>query len=146
MTERQAKYLMHRISRIAERVGLGNVDDVVQETMLRILEGKHQKSTIAQALVDYRRRNFGHTRQGRTKNRRLREAFNQPCEFDDEMNGHYDAAYLDARLDLPKYLARMDEREALCFVLYHVWGYNLEEVGERIGVCDSRVSQILKGY
>lgn len=121
-------------------------DDCIQEVLKRMLEGKHQHSTIDQAVIDYLRSNYGDKR---LSSYIERQKFNNSNSFEpgelENIIGFDDRKQSSNRLDFnecSKWIGNQIDKAILG--LYFKWGLNEVEIGHLFGFSESRVSQRLQ--
>jgi DNA-directed RNA polymerase specialized sigma24 family protein len=121
-------------------------DDCVQEILTRMFEGKHQHSTIDQAVIDYLRANHGDTRLPGYSERQKLEYSDSLTERDMErVLGVVDARESSNGLDFDecsRWIGNQVDRAI--FWLYYKWGMDEIEIGNIFGFSSSRVSQRIK--
>lgn len=155
MHQRQSiEDIRKRISISAFKLGIRqreNIEDCVSEITTRILEGRHQHSTIDQAVIDYLRKQYGSKRTlGSNPRKVLRPEDTK--ELHDNIGsdrGLFDSSKygtLEHGID-PWELHRLvvGERNKIIFGLIHIWGLNETEIANLFGISSSRICQRIKG-
>lgn len=155
MRERKpVENLRKRISVSAFKLGIRrreDIEDCISEITTRMLEGRHQHSTIDQAVIDYLRKQYGSKRTlGSDPRKVLRPEDTK--ELHDNIGsdrGLFDSSKygtLEHGID-PWELHRLvvGERNKIIFGLIHIWGLNETEIGNLFGVSPSRICQRIKG-
>lgn len=154
MHERQpVKNLRKRISVSAFKLGIRrreDIEDCVSEITTRMLEGRHQHSTIDQAVIDYLRQQYGSKRTVGSNPRKVLHPENTK-ELHDNIRsdrGLFDSAKygaLEHGVD-PWELHRLviGTKNKVVFGLIYIWGLNEIEIGNLFGVSASRVYQWLE--
>lgn len=119
------------------------VDDCVQYVLCQMLEGKHQRSTIDQIVIDYLRLCSG--RKGMasfTERKNLEHAITHGSEEDAAFDGRDSREQSFAGMDCERMLNHIgDKIDRGCFVMFHKWGLSDAEIGHIFGFSQSRVSQ-----
>lgn len=121
-------------------------EDCAQEILTRMLEGKHQHSTIDQCVIDYLRLESG--RKG-SSGYDSRKALAHANPYEPSRN--FDTSGSSVRIDLGD---RLDYERLLklcggqisraCFKLWYKWELNGIEIGDIFGFSESRVNQRIK--
>lgn len=121
-------------------LGSGYEEDFAQFVCLGVFQNR--TSTLRQFYVDFLRSYFGDQRKepGMVKsNRRLqRYESKDPDEIPQRTESfvEFDEALSQLRLE---------KMQRCCLVLYHLWEFELNEIGHCLGVSESRVCQMLSG-
>lgn len=111
-------------------------EDFAQEVALSILTGR--KTTMANHLIDYLRKEFGDSRY----DNQIKRATRSPEQITESIEPQ---AVQTDDLDFEKLLTDMlTQKEQAYMNLIHRWGFTLNEVGKTFGVSESRVSQEVK--
>ncbi len=114
-------------------------DDISQEIVCKMLEGRHQHATIDQAVLDYIRHRIGRKTDKYHDNKL---ALASVVEFNNIPSEYF---YLsENRIEVNQLLQRLDERTREIVILYYYYGYTGEEIGLKFHILESRISQILK--
>lgn len=145
--ENDAKKIRARIIQSYTRmVGSNGAEDCAQEIFARMLEGRHQHSTIEQAVIDYLRQTRG--RKG-IRGHAQRKAFFNPSSFEQENHDGTVAVNvgrsLESRVDSELVARRLRGKERAVWLLIFEYGFTLKEVGSLFGVTESRISQWVAG-
>lgn len=147
--ERTAEKFRKRAEYAATRMGFErDREEISQEVLCRMLEGKHQHSTIDQAVIDVIRKRFGRTgTPGYDKKHALAKSLQagDGLENLESTIGNNDGTSLDDRLDIKRAIIEFRGRQRAIIVLRFIWGMNEIEIADIFGVTESRVSQWLKG-
>lgn len=146
MDNNDAIKLGKRIKFSASKMGFGRIsDDIAQEILCRMLEGRHQHATVDQAVIDYLRREFGHKR-SRSYDARyaLATAGNADSEYSFNSIGTDPRGDLDVRWDAERLVELLRGRDRIIANQYYLEGYSEAEVANFHNVSESRVCQILK--
>jgi|CXWL01.1.fsa_nt_gi DNA-directed RNA polymerase specialized sigma24 family protein len=107
-------------------------DDAVQEILLRMLEGRHKRATISQAVIDYMRRESGRKGSINYNNKKI-------VEYKDTI------ALTNNKLDVDSYISsNFTKEQRISFILYYKWGFTLKEISDVIGVSAKQVFKYLK--
>lgn len=137
MDEQVIVYLTDRIRasyrHITKNMAPNDEDDCVQECLASYFE-KGRGQTIDQAVIDYLRGESGRKGSASYEDRRSLKTVR---EFDE--NRSYDQSMDATAVDLSLIQGRA--REVFKF---YVEGYTESEIGENLGISESRVSQILR--
>jgi DNA-directed RNA polymerase specialized sigma24 family protein len=118
----------------------GGAEDAGQEYVLRLLEGKHRRATVSQAMVDMSREIIG--RKGQPKfeaAKAVATAFPTDPELIRTSQRPFDV--VNRRLFLEKAMNSLTRKEKV-FILAFLDGNNLREIGDLMGFTASRASQI----
>lgn len=132
---------IQRLVRYAARKRFGitsGLDDLAQEVACRILEGRHQRSTIDQMVIDYLRSSQG---QGEAKRKLLKalpleSVKKHPCRLSENR--------ILSRLTLLSLSKTLTAREIEIILLYFAQGLSFREVGEIYRLSASRILRIIK--
>lgn len=155
MNDRTSKYLegesfskiKTRLRSTLSRNGFGShAEDCAQEYALAILQGKSQRQTTDQFVIDYLRKRFGSARTpgfAQRKNRENADSYEQGNY--DRSIGSRDGMPLDDRLDLRRMGTFLDGRDQEIFRKRFIEGMNEAEIGNQFGFSESWVCQRLKG-
>lgn len=142
--EKITKRIRHAFRKLAKRAD--GADDCVQEILLRMHEGRHQHSTINQAVIDYLRANYGDSRLPSYLARKKLEYADSPEPRKMERILELaDGGKSPHRLDFDecaRWAGNQIDRAALG--LFYRWGLSEAEIGHLFGFSESRVSQRLK--
>lgn len=131
------KKLQGYVKKMALLWRLRDPDDVVQEVVCSILEGKHQKATARQIMIDYLRVNVIDHRVAHSE---VKAALKNPSfEADLEHIAGVEVPSHDERIDLKNYLSTLAHRDLEIVKLY-LLGFSLREIGQRFGVTESGIS------
>ena len=146
LNEESIKKLTKRIQISSTKFGFGHVSsEIVQTILLRMLEGKHQHSTIDQAVIDYLRSEYGDKRVGGYAER---QSLNNACSYEqddiDRFMQHDLGRELAARRDFSGHLVWLGSKDRAITGLFYRWGLSEAEIADLFGVTESRVSQWLK--
>jgi hypothetical protein len=150
MLERQPiEDLRKRLSVSAYKYGLRgpDIEDAISEITTRMLEGRHQHSTLDQAVIDYIRAQYGDKRtvghdQRKMLHRKNTEELHETIRSD---RGLFDSSkygaleYGESAREL--YRLVIGQKKKIVFHLLYIWGFNEAEVGDIFGVTSSGVSQ-----
>jgi DNA-directed RNA polymerase specialized sigma24 family protein len=143
LDEKTIKKFEKRIRYATARYGrpdLGN--EASQEILCRMLEGRHQHSTIDQAVIDYLRERCGSKKllsHIERKNFEYANSYEQGS-FDKFVSTSM-GGDLDARLDLGRVFSHLRAQDVAVMNLWIRMGYSEVEIGDIFGVSESRVSQ-----
>ncbi len=126
--------------------GIVDVEDAVQEILTRMCEGKHQHSTIDQAVIDYLRERYGGAGVRSNAKKHALESANatEPKEMERLLNVNNGPELVD-RLDFDECSEWIGNKiDRGCLGLFYKWGLNEIEIGHLFGFSESRVSQRLQ--
>lgn len=146
--EKDCKALSRRIFAAYQKFskGLGRGEDCVQEILCRMLEGRHQHSTIDQAVIDYLRSTYGDSRvfgDIERQNHNFPDPL-EPGDFDRILPMDFRRKSSN-RLDFDECAKRIGNQiDRGIFGLFFKWGLNEAEIGNLFGFSPSRVCQRLK--
>lgn len=128
-----------RIKITARILGFGTIaDDMAQEIICRMLEGRHEKSTVSQAAIDYLRNEFGRDgspKQALTKNTQELTSWEKNART---------YPNVEKVIDAKRIVGKLTDKEATAVIMHYVYGYSLAEVADILRVTESRVSQFLQ--
>jgi RNA polymerase sigma factor (sigma-70 family) len=115
-------------------------EDVSQEYIMRLLEGKHQHSYVGQAVIDMARDLTG--RKG-LPGYEARKAVAFAIQTDPDLirNSHRPFDVVNRRLFLEKAMNKLSRKEKV-FILAFLDGNNLQEIADLMGFSAARASQI----
>jgi RNA polymerase sigma factor (sigma-70 family) len=129
-----------RKCKVAQSRLFDSPDDAAQEYGLRMLEGKSQRATVGQALVDMIRERVGRTTApGFLARMNLGHALYINDETFDRGTDPYEA--IDQRLVLEKLVLRLKEREQHIMLMY-LEGYTLSEIAREFKVTQAYIHQL----
>jgi DNA-directed RNA polymerase specialized sigma24 family protein len=119
-------------------------EELSQEVLCRMLEGKNRSSTIDQIVIDALRERTGRKGQPSYDGRKNLYYSNSigPEELQLPSRDH-NGVTLDDRLDIQRGIDTFRGEERAFLVLRYVWGMNEVEIGNIFGVSESRISQRL---
>jgi len=140
MTPNEAIYLQRRILCAAQRAMIANPEDVAQEILLRMLEGRHQKSTISQAVIDYQRRNLGRPLKSNAEYKR--QGFNHPTELVEIYHNPW--TQIEARMDCQTLIKQLSSRDQQIFVLYFILGLTAQEIADQYDLSEDTIFYIIR--
>lgn len=151
MTDEQAKKFFKRIKISASKFGFAHeAEDCAQEILLRMLEGRHQHSTIDQAVIDYLRRNHGDKRRlGRAKRENFNHAYSYEQGAYDNTLGACPGEQLEQRMDVDRLIRSIrtkgnGQKWRAIAGMFFVGGYTEAEIADHYNVGPTRIHQILK--
>lgn len=135
-----------RIAYLELSHGNHHAEDCVQEILCRMLEGRHRHATIAQAVVDYIRKNAGDSRLEFhvQKSAPNRARPTEPRHLErlmrvDDRRPRFD------RLDFEKCAGWITNQvDRACFRLFYQWGLTEMEIGTLFGFSESRAHMRIK--
>jgi len=129
----------------AIRMGFsGDREDISQEVLLRMLEGKNRHSTIDQIVIDALRERAG--RKGAPSYERRKNLYNSHGQEPGQLEtliGSYDGTNSDDRIDINRIAGFLNGDDRAILLLSCQWGMNEIEIGNLFGVSESRISQRL---
>lgn len=132
-TDDYAKVRQMAVQR-ARKIAPSHAEDIAQQTCLRYLEGgKAQPMRLA--VIDAARDILGASRYGIHK---FRKAEREYSSID-----NLPATQALPDTPSPKLLSLLSGPERCAATLYYKWGFTLREIGDCLGVSESRASQIL---
>ena len=139
--EKISKRIRRSYQRIAK--GPGDADDCIQEILLRLHDGKHQRATVDQMVIDYVRATHGDKRiLSYTERQNIDRAYSfEPRDFERLLSvdcGGERVARVDYS-DVRRWIGDKTDRAA--FILYVEWGLSEAEIGNLFGFSESRVCQ-----
>lgn len=122
------------------------VDDCVQEILTRMLEGRHQHSTIDQAVIDYLRSTHGRPGSpGYLERQKLENAHSLESSGLGCLDQYSFGRESSNRLDFSECRGWIGNQvDKAAFGLFYKWGLSEVEIGDLFGFSESRVSQRLK--
>lgn|GEM_PF-2990807 len=124
---------------IAKKLGFKrDAEDIASEAYADFLKHPDRKQTDGQRVIDAVRVLFG---RGDKTNRKIPSR-----SFSIEEEGYIEKGKSNPfgqgeALDIDKKLASLDADERVMFLLRHLWGFNIHEVGYCFGMSGSRISQ-----
>jgi len=158
--------LADRIKIASFKFGLRGEDiqDATQEILLRMYEGKHKHSTVDQMLIDYLRTQSGRKGEVGYDSRKALARPERLYASDGRDRGLVDGAkfrdlecgvdaglsdrLVDGRIDCERYFEKLklflNERELYIYNSYIVDEKTLKEIGNDLGLTESRACQLLK--
>jgi hypothetical protein len=139
--EKLTRRIKHSFQRITKTTN--GSEDCAQQILLRMLEGRHQHSTIDQAVIDYLRANHGNPRVSSYLTRKSveRAAVFEPRDLDrilELSNGGESFNGLDLT-ECSGFIGGQTDRAV--FWLTYKWGLSEAEIGNIFKVSESRISQ-----
>jgi DNA-directed RNA polymerase specialized sigma24 family protein len=139
--------LLVRARIAADRMGLKrDREELAQEVLCRMLEGKNQHSTVDQTLIDALRERSGRKGSPNYEARlRLYSAESREPHHLGIPGGDRVGADLDDRIDIQRMADFLRGEERALMKLRHQWGMNEVEIADLFGVSASRICQRLKG-
>ena len=142
--EKISKRIRASFKKISKRTN--GADDCAQEILLRMHEGKHQHSTIDQAVIDYLRANYGDSRlSSHSERQKLEYAHSPEPRHLERVLELADGGKSPHRLDSDEcsgWVGNQIDRAALG--LFYRWGLSEAEIGHLFGFSESRVCQRLQ--
>lgn len=137
----EIRSLTKRISYSCKKYKIKNdeVDDIVQDILLKFYENKDSKQTIDQAVIDYIRKNYGDSRTeaGRKKQNKIELIENTFIKNDCDFNN----LILDANF----FIKNLSKTDRVIFLLKEVFSFDENEIGYLFDVGASRICQRYKG-
>jgi hypothetical protein len=139
MTSSEASRIRRNAVISACSLGFGqDAEDLAHDVILNHIEGKGKKQLVDFAVIDMIRKRSGNPR---VHSRAQRVALNETVEYDEDK-------LPDTREPKPMTfehtLEDLSRDQRICVFLYFVWGLDMKEIGECIGVTESRIVQILR--
>lgn len=139
------KKIRRKVKMAAREYGLQHEwEDIAQEVLTRMLEGKHQHATIDQAVIDYVRKIYGDRRHGTFQARKsLAKAEHQGLDYFDTISALNPWSKLDALIDFKKCidLIGFDKKaQRAAIYLKYKEDWNQRELADCFGVTETAMS------
>jgi RNA polymerase sigma factor (sigma-70 family) len=136
--------LMARASYEATKYGrlVNTPEDAAQEYAARLLEGRHQRATVPQAMLDIVHANTGKpVMPGYEQKKNMFLAM--PVDSERITTGHNPTNKINQRIFLSQAIAKLDERSQVILSMY-LEGFTLKEIADEYGCTMSYVQQLWK--
>lgn len=136
-----------KMVKCAQRKRHPSPEDIAQEYVCRLLEGLHQHATVDQAYIDILRLRSGRKGKGPGYDAKIRLHSLTTEKQMDHLNLIVDDTSNlspDELLDLKAILLKIKHPQTKKVFHYKLLGLNNKEIGKKLGVGESRISQIIK--
>lgn len=148
ITPKEYSKLLVRIKFLKKKYGHTldrfETEEILNEIIVRRLEGKGQHQTIEQSVIDIIRKYNGRTR---IDGSNPRGDFEKASEYIDDrvQYSRCDGINKDDRESVNRLSKHLGRDERMILKLHKDWGLNEIEIGDLFGVSESRISQRIKG-
>lgn len=142
------KKIRNKVKMAARQFGMQDEwEDIAQEVLTRMLEGRHQHATVDQAVIDYIRKHQGDNRYKTSiKKRALIKAEHQDLDYFDTLASMNPWSKLDALIDSKKCIEligfdKKAQRAAIYLKYKEDWSQR--EIADCFGVTETAISLYL---
>ena len=129
----------------AQKKGHSSPEDIAQEYVCRLLQGLHSTATVDQAYIDIMRLTSGRKGLAQYDEKNTLNSLVSEKQMDaiQLIPGHSSDLNVDELIDLQAILQKIKHPQSKKVFLLKIEGWTNSEIGNRLGVGEARISQIL---